>query len=170
MSRNHPVYLTTLLAFGFGVALTSALSTRDAVGYPGGMAVSTGWNPVLSSGGMVEGTTSVDLFSAPSDQAVVITDVSLSLGDGGAECEGATTVWLYAGGAVIAAYSIGYVREGNGSYRTQGKPQLVQSMRAGLQVPPGVPLTLATNQLWTANCNGSALDVYYTVAGYYAQP
>jgi hypothetical protein len=170
MSRNQPAYLTVLLAFGFGAAVTGALSTRDAVGYPGGMAVSTGWNPVMSSGGMVAGTTSVDLFSAPSDQAVVVTDVSLSLGDGGAYCEGTITVTLQAGGADLAAYSIGYVREGAGSYKTQGQPQLVQSMRAGLQVPPGATLTLATNQLWEASCNGSTLDVYYTVAGYYAQP
>jgi hypothetical protein len=151
-------------------ALVSLVWTPTVGAYPAGAAVSTGSNPVVSIGGYVDGSASVDLFLAPADQILVITDVALSLANAGASCEGAIGVTLTAGSVVRGAYGIGYTREGNSSYHTQSDPQVVHAYRSGLPVAPGETLTLATTTLWDDNCSGSNLRVYYTVSGYHAQP
>jgi hypothetical protein len=151
-------------------ALLTVLSIPSAEAHPSGAAVSTGSNPVVSVGGHINGTGSVDLFVAPADQVLVITDVTLSLANGGASCEGAMGVTLTAGSVVRGAYGIGYAREGDSTDRSQSDPQVVHAYRSGLPVSPGETLTLATTILWDDSCVGGVLRVYYTVSGYYAQP
>ena len=60
--------LIATLAVGLGFSLASS----DAIGYPAGAAVSLGSNPVISVGGTIS-STSVELFTAPVDQDVVVT-------------------------------------------------------------------------------------------------
>jgi hypothetical protein len=151
-------------------ALFLALSfqTQRAHAYPAGSAVSAASNPVVSIGGHLDGSTTIDLFEAPPDQVLIITDVSLSLANTGSNCTGAMGVELTAGSVTIAGYGLGYPREGV-SY-SKSLPLVIQSFRSGLPVAPGQTLTLSTNQLWEAYCSGSNLRVYYTISGYYAHP
>ena len=151
-------------------ALISLLWTPTVGAYPAGAAVSTGSNPVVSIGGYIESGSSVDLFVAPDDQLLVITDVALTLANQGASCEGAIGVTLTAGSVVRGAYGIGYAREGDSTDRSQADPQVVHTYRSGLPVAPGETLTLTATELWDDSCYGSKLRVYYTVSGYHAQP
>jgi hypothetical protein len=154
--------LGAITLFAMTVHATAAHS------YPAGSAVSTAANPVVSFGGYLDGSSSVDLFEAPADQVLIITDVTLSLANPGASCTGAMDVSFNSGGATIAAYGVGYPREGVSNSKTQ--PLIVQSFRSGLPVAPGQTLSLSATQLWQSYCSDNKLRVYYTVSGYHAQP
>ena len=76
--------LIATLAVGLGFSLASS----QAIGYPAGAAVSLGSNPLWTYGGSLRSASSSDtpttLFDAPSDQDMVLTDLSLGSTDAGA--------------------------------------------------------------------------------------
>jgi hypothetical protein len=153
-----------------GAITLSALTVHAtaAHSYPAGSAVSTAANPVVSIGGYIDGSSSVVLFDAPGDQMLIITDVTLSLANPSSTCMGAMGVSLATGGTTIAAYGVGYPREGVSN--TKAQPLIVQSFRSGLPIAPGQTLSITTNQLWQGYCSDNKLRVYYTLSGYHAQP
>lgn len=153
---------------GASVLFTLTVHATAAHSYPAGSAVSAAVNPVVSVGGYLDGSTSIDLFAAPADQVLIITDVTLSLANAGPSCGGAMDVSFTTGGTTIAAYGLGHPREGVSNSKLL--PLIVQSFRSGLPVAPGQTLSINSTQLWQGYCSADKLRVYYTLSGYHAQP
>jgi hypothetical protein len=138
--------LIATLAVGLGFSLASS----EAVGYPSGAAVSMGASPVWSVGGQTPPGVSYDLFTAPGDQDVIVTDISLTAGCGGT-C--VTQVTIDTPTDRLASYR---VRVNSAGYYGP----VHDSLQSGLRVPAGQVLSITTSTEY----------VDYTLSGYYAQP
>ncbi len=163
--------LSILLAMALGSVGTYALMARDAVGYPAGPAVSTGHNPVVNYGGTIYDYGDVLLFTAPTDQDVVITDVILSSGEPSSQCRGLSHVAMIKGSTSMAEFHVGLswrYSSGTGYTYSDYQSQTKAHFQSGLRVPAGESLTMDVARLWGEGC-GSGMDVAYVVSGYLAQ-
>ncbi len=156
--------LLATLALGLGLSLASS----QAIGYPAGAAVSLGSNPVVSTGGRLEGTDSVVGLTAPSDSSLVITSVILSAYDPSSGCMANSSIALSDGSEELARFAVGLSRPSS-SY-SDYQPTLVASMPSGIHIEAGETLTLTSTQHYESSCSSSTLNVVYTLSGYYAQP
>ena len=156
--------LVATLAVGLGFSLSSS----DAIGYPSGAAVSLGSNPVVSTGGRLEGTDSAVALTAPSDSSLVITSVILSAYDPSSNCMGNSSIVLSDGTEELARFSVGLSRPSS-SY-SDYQPSLVANMPSGIHIRAGETLTLTSTQHYENSCSSHTLNVVYTLSGYYAQP
>ena len=158
IDRYH-LTLTVALAALVGFGAAHLLSSGDAVAYPSGAAVSYGADPVVSTGGVIDlSSPATAVLTAPSDQALIVTDVVLTLTRGGSTVCDQTVTLATGSGDVIAQFSV----VGHGSINGNMAPYVAHAFSSGLPVPPGETLDLTAG---TSNC-----DVYYTLSGYYAQP
>jgi hypothetical protein len=146
--------LIAALAIGLGYALSSS----QAIGYPAGPAVSAGSNPVLAIGGTISSATA-DLFTAPGDQDVVVTDVWLTIAN--RSCSSDVLIATSAGATVATIKLFSYFYES--TYEaTNSHPSSVQhSFGSGLPLPAGQTLQITES---------GGCSVAYTISGYYAQP
>jgi hypothetical protein len=146
--------LIATLAVGLGFSLSSS----EAIGYPAGSVVSSGSNPVIAVGGTVSSSTA-ELFTAPVDQDVVVTDVWLTMAS--RSCSSVVEFVTSAGVAVSTVKLFSYFYEG-GYEATHSQAGSVQhSFGSGLPLPAGQSLEITE----TGGCS-----VAYTVSGHYAQP
>ena len=162
--------LIATLSAGLGLALSSPM----AIGYPAGSAISYGANPVWSAGGVIHGDGGVVLISAPSDQAIVVTDINLSVTSNDASCTTALMVGIEDGSATsvdttdLGRFGLGVNREGY-SY-TQYHPIYSAHLGSGAKVAPSDNLQLFSDVLWNAYCSPDEVSLNYMISGYYAQP
>jgi hypothetical protein len=156
--------LIAILAIGLGFSLSSS----EAIGYPAGAAVSLGANPVFSTGGYLSGTESRSLLIASEEQALVITDVLLTASDANYSCRGNSRITIQDSTGTLASFAVG-VSDDSRSFANWG-PQFVGSLQSGIRIDPGVEPTIAVQALYEGSCNGSKMEVEYTISGYYAQP
>jgi len=167
-TSRFQITVIALLAAGMGYLGSS----QTAVGYPAGPVVSYGTNPVVSYGGTVSSGASVSALTAPSDQALIITDLILTASNTGSQCRGAQRLSLVSSSGTVAVFSVGMGWEygGGTSYSSSDYEQLlVANMQSGIRIAAGDTLTLNSTDRWSASC-GDAIDVDYLLAGYYAQP
>jgi len=160
--------LNTIVSAGFGAALLAAVHAGSAVGYPAGAAVSLGTNPVASFAGTMSISDSESLVVVPEDQALIITDVVLSMGDSGNQCRASTQVEVTASGSDLGHFGVGVSNETR-TY-TSWDPTLVASLRSGLRVGPGDTLEITSSQKHQYNCSSPGPELHFTLSGYYAQP
>jgi hypothetical protein len=159
--HSLPLILNTFLALSVGALGVLALGSATADGYPSGAAVGYGQNPIVAQGGSLSGG-SVDIFVAPPDQVIVVTDLLLSTSgsDGYSPCipvvELNTSGGQLLGRFRIASYTA-YVSTVNFT-----PANVSHSFVSGLPVPPGETLTISGA---TGVCT-----VDFSVSGYYAQP
>jgi hypothetical protein len=146
--RFHLI-LTTGLAICLGAFGAVAILPTVAIGYPAGSAVSMGSNPIHSWGGI---TASADVLTAPSEQDLVITDVTLTCNS---TCD--TRVQLQrSDGTSVGMF---WVSGGYGS--SYDSLSIQQMFSSGLRIPAGQALSLISS---------SGAQVAYTLSGYQAQP
>ena len=154
--ERHYFGLATLLA---SVALL-IWSIGETFAFPQGPNVSMGSNPLFSYGGKVNNS-QIALFTAPSSQSMVVTDLILSMKN--SNCL-STVELTTSGGDLLSSIDLHsrYVMSGNGyaASATQTSPSLVQHSFSS-----GIPLALG--ETLEMNENGGC-DVSYTVSGYYA--
>jgi hypothetical protein len=148
-----------ILAIGF-VLLCGAVfvtSLKSANAFPQGPSVSYGGNPVLSVGGSLS-STSVTLFSAPSDQKIVVSDLLLTMNH--YNCS-STINLVSSSGDTLATVDLHSFHENHQHYsRTNSQPTSIQhSFSSGLPLSPGESLEI----IESGGC-----DVAYTISGYYA--
>ncbi len=159
--HSLPLLLNTFLAIGVGALGVLALGSATADGYPSGAAVGYGQNPLVAQGGSLSGD-SVEVFTAPSDQVIVVTDllISTSGSDGYAACTPVVELNT-SGGQLLGRYRIAsytsYVSAVNFT-----PANVSHSFVSGLPVPPGETLTISGA---TSTCT-----VDFSVSGYFAQP
>ncbi len=145
--------LMATLALGLGFSLASS----QAIGYPAG-SVSMGTNPVLSAGGVISSTTD-DLFTAPADQDVVVTDVWLTTNSRSCSADIQLTT---TGGATVSTLKVfSYFYEGTYEATNTHPGSIQHSFGSGLPLPAGETLRITES---------GGCSVAYTVSGYYAQP
>jgi hypothetical protein len=154
--------LIATLALGLGLSLASS----RAIGYPAGAAVSMGTNPLFAKGGELSsaGTTA---FTAPADQAAVITDVLISGNDQSEGCAGHNKITLKVGSEVVSEFVVGLQRYPNNTSRYESIVQL--TLQSGIPIAPGASLTIENTSISNYYCSG-IMEVHYTLSGYYAQP
>ena len=162
-SRFHislTVVLVLALLLGFVTSLT--LQPHIAEGYPGGSVVSTGSNPVVARGGYMVAGSTVSSLTAPSDQAIIITDVVLTMHgyDGSSPCLKRVTFDTSEGS--IAEYRI--ASDTDYSYGIFPPTTISHSYSSGLPLQAGDTLVL------THHSGGGSCEVSYSISGYYAQP
>ena len=137
--------LIAFLAAGFG----HTLSSSDAVGYPAGATISMASNPVWTFGG--SSSAIVTVVTAPADQDMVLTDLSLSTDY---DYDTAPALMLDDG------TELGYwVINGMRASSHAGVP-VNMSMTSGIRIPQGRSLEFHPN----------GTTVRYSFSGYYAQP
>jgi hypothetical protein len=154
--------LMAILALGLGFSLASS----QAIGYPAGAAVSMGGNPVVSFGGTRNSTGTDAIGPAPSDQDLVITDISLS-GNGVHSSHNACkwTVSLESEtGATLGVFKTW--SQVNYSSYSIGNANIFVPLQSGVHVPAGESLNLVVAQ----DSGASTCSIAYTLSGYYAQP
>ena len=168
------------LVCALSLALGLALDSGDAIGYPSASTVSYNQNPIVSIGGTAySGEAAKSLFTAPDDQALIITDVILT-STSDMDCKRTHKTEISGStGAVMAQFETSSVFiEYNGSsrrYPSDGK-SISHSYLSGLRVEPGETLLIGTLQTYytpspSSTCQPEAMHgVRYSVSGYYAQP
>ncbi len=162
--------LIATLSAGLGLALSSPM----AIGYPAGTSVSYGANPVWSAGGTITGDGDAVLLTAPSDQALVVTDIDLSISSPNGYCSTVVAVGLgnsaasSVDSADLGRFGLGVNRE-NHSY-TLYKPTYSTHLQSGAKVDPGDTLQVFSDVRWNDYCSTADVSVHYMISGYYAQP
>jgi hypothetical protein len=146
--------LIATLAVGLGFSLASS----DAIGYPAGAAVSLGSNPVISVGGTVS-STSAELFTAPVDQDVVVTDVWLTMAKH--SCSSVVDLVTSAGATVSTVKLFAYFFDGYSKAAHSQPGSVRHSFGSGLPLPAGQSLQITES---------GGCSVAYTVSGHYVQP
>ena len=173
-SRFLELALITCLSIGLGYSLSSS----QAIGYPAGPVISTGTNPVFSSGGafsITVGTdTSIAAVTAPDDQDLIITDLVLDAGTDDTNCIEHWRVDFTIPGATLASTTVSprFRRESGYGYSYdqnfgQGSHLRLQS---GLRVPAGTSAQLEASSIVHGGCGGRDGQITWTTSGYYAQP
>ncbi len=162
--------LIATLSVGLGLALSSPM----AIGYPAGSAVSYGANPVWSAGGTITGDGDAVLLTAPSDQAVVVTDIDLSISSPNGYCATVVSVGLgnseatSVSSADLGRFGLGMNRENYGF--TLYEPTYSTHLQSGAKVGPGDTLQLFSDVHWSYSCSTTEVSIHYMISGYYAQP
>lgn len=146
--------LIATLAVGLGFSLASS----DAIGYPAGAAVSLGSNPVISVGGTIS-STSVELFTAPVDQDVVVTDVWLTMAS--RSCSSVVEFVTSAGATVSTVKLFSYFYQDYSEATHSQAGSVRHSFGSGLPLPAGQSLQIGES---------GGCSVAYTVSGHYVQP
>jgi hypothetical protein len=163
--------LIAFLAAGLGFSLASS----SAIGYPAGAAVSSGTNPVVSAGGTVSWGSSTDLFTAPVDQDLVITDIVLSGNTSRYSCKAQAWVHLETDSRTLGEFSVGTPVMVTSSWMSSGgESNLVVDFESGLRLPAGETARLrVTTSGMAFDCSASDpshVVVNYAIGGYLAQP
>ena len=122
---------------------------------------------MVSSGGSISPDSGyTDLFSAPADQDIIITDITASGSTTDTTCATLLLLTVQAGTDTLGQYTFGVDTSG---YTWLVPPGVDVDYLSGLRVPAGQTARIqAQVQVTKASC--STLDVVYTVSGYYAQP
>ena len=166
------------------LSLGTALSSSQAVGYPAGVAVSAGTNPVTSGGGQLSiayaSSASSTLVTAPADHDLVITDLYLGALTDKEECLETWEVTLEADGETKASYGVytGHLRtEHAGTTYSAYSSNNTQAgydvqYASGIRIEAGQTATLEISSFGQAgNCSSSRTGkLIWTYAGYHAQP
>ena len=162
--------LIATLAIGLGFSLSSS----DAVGYPSGVAVSMGSNPIVSSGGsLLEGDTRT-LFTVPGDQDLIITDVILT-SHSNMECKRSHRTELTVGSGGTLAHFMTSSATGRRYYDHDSSSggSIQHSFGTGLRVTAGEDVNMAVIQAGAQGdycSSASAYGVQFAISGYYATP
>jgi len=177
MHNRFHLSLTVGLAVCLGAVATIALSPQDAVGYPAGPAVSVGANPVVHAGGTTGWGSSADLFTAPDDHDIVITDIVLSGNTDNHTCKAQAWVKMDSASGTLGEFSVGTPMLRTSSWVTSGgETNLVVGLASGLRLPAGetAQLSVATDGMsYDCSSPGSypnRVRVHYAISGYLAQP
>lgn len=163
-----------LLVFVIGALSTNLFVSRQAsADYS---AINYGQNPVLSQAGTVQMGNATNVVSAPSDQDIVFTDISLMPYTNDGDCLYFQAVELrLLSGAVVGSYEV------TNSFLTcyydcSGASGNVvqQHLGSGIRIPAGDGLEIAVTETsrinGRGNCSSSPTNgVRYTLSGYYAR-
>ena len=144
--------MTNVWKFALAVLVAVVLNPLTAHAHPMGSMVSKGSNPIVNVGGSrTEGPGIETVFTAPSDQDVVVTDIIFST-EAGALVR--PTLKLDTSGTIVGQYFVF-----GANYASGGLIHL--SLQTGIRIPAGESLQLEHDS-WS--------HLHYAFSGYYTQP
>ncbi len=165
ISRFHLV-LTTSLAGMLGVTLSQVLWPATAIGYPTGTVISTGSNPLVAQGGRLSYSGDEHtLFTAPTDQNIVLTDVLLTGGLTNYDCRGQSRITL----KTASDHVLGIFAVDQRAAETSQTGIILAHYESGLTVPAGESVLIRTDGNYQS-CGTTHHYVDYSISGYLAQP
>lgn len=158
------------LGLGLGLGLLIGVGVQQVQALPSA-SIGYGQNPLVSIGGSAYDTETKILFSAPSDQDIIIKDLILtSFSD--LNCKRAHKSELILGSGAV----LGQFETSNGSYNNSDNTMsnglsIQHAFAGGIRIPAGDTLTfMVTQSSQVGGCGSSATyGVRYMVSGYYAQ-
>ena len=165
-------YRTPTLTLILGACLTFIATNQSADASLPTHSVGFGSNPVVSAGGSVTSGQSVIVLTAPSNQDLIVTDISLT-SYSSMSCKRNHHSQLSLGsGASLGEFET-HSAISRGSYSSSVGLSIQQSLNSGLRIPSGDTLNLTTNE--TGSDGGScgsynSYGVRYMLSGYYAHP
>ena len=158
------------LGLGLGLGLLIGVGVQQVQALPSA-SIGYGQNPLVSIGGTAYDTETKVLFTAPSNQDIIIKDIVFT-STSNLACKRAHKSELILGsGAVLGQFettSSSY----NGSHGMSTASSVQHAMAGGLRVPAGDTLTFLVTEVSNSgsNCgNQTTYGVRYMVSGYYAQ-
>ena len=143
-----------------GAVFVHTLNKANA--FPQGPTINLGSNPLFSIGGTISNSTAV-IFTAPSDQIMVTTDIILSMHND--SC--ASDITLSNSSNTLAQFELHSKWRPPGSGAYYGAMSQTQATSIQHAFNSGIPLSVGDSLEITesGNCN-----IAYTISGYYAQP
>jgi hypothetical protein len=129
-------------------------------------AISMGGNPVLSFGGTRDAAGTDAIGPAPTDQDLVITDISLS--GNGVHSTYSACMWTVSleseTGATLGVFKT-WSQVNYSNYTIKGG-NISAQLQSGVRVPAGESLNLVVAQ----DSGGTSCSLAYTLSGYHVQP
>ena len=165
-------YRTPCLTLLLGSALTYIAIHQKADASLPAPSIGFAANPIVSAGGSVTSGQSIMVFTAPSDQDLIITDVNISSFSPMACKRNHHTRLVLGSGSTVGAFET-HSSISRGSYSSSAGLAAQHSLSSGLRIPAGDSLTIATDE---TGYDGASCGTYtnygvrYMLAGYYAQP
>lgn len=152
-------------------ALGLAMSTGTAIGYPAGPSVSSGSNPIVSSGGLVYAGESTTVFTAPADQDVIVTDVLLSSNSSGQCLRAHQSTLTLSSGTVVGKFdtSSSWIKQYY-DWDSSAGLSVNHTYGSGLRVPAGESLSLSATQTSAGGACSGTYGVAYSLSGYHSRP
>ena len=156
--------------FGFGFIILSTAALIHAVNFahanPTGPSISLGGNPTIASGGTISNG-SVTLFTAPTDQMIIITDLILTMNSD--DCRSSLIMSTTSGNVLsqtklhsnYGSINSGSTHQSRAALTTSQPSSIQHSFGSGLPIPINESLEISE----TGGCN-----IAYTLTGYYAEP
>jgi len=150
-------------------ALGFSLSSSEAVGYPAGMTIAAGSNPIVSASGhidLVSSSTRVSsVLEAPADQDLIITDVVVGLLQNAESCRATGYLRVEdSSGIELANITV------QNPYLVNASSSPVQlRLESGLRVPAGRTVDVEWNFVYRY-CGFTSYDVDWVLSGYLAAP
>jgi hypothetical protein len=163
--KKRPSIGTIAVAALVGALALPQLFPSEGRAYPGTPSVSLSANPVVSYAGAIGVGATESVFTAPSGQRVILTDVVLGVSQDNENCRGSFTVALQNGsGAALGSFAV-YTTY---LYNAVGNASTI-SLGSGIPVDPEDSLSLVFDARFSA-CSASSYELLYTLSGYMAAP
>lgn len=162
--------LPTAMAMCLGMSLMYIYTNQKADALPAA-AIGYGQNPLVSIGGTAYDAETKTIFTAPSDQDIVVTDLVLSSYSSMTCKRNHKSELILSSGAVLGQFET-HSSISRGSYSSSTGMSIQHSFSSGVRIPAGESLTFVVTQTGAdgSSCGTStSYGVRYMFSGYYAQ-
>ena len=162
--------LSTVIALCLGMSLMYIYTNQKAVALPTS-SVGYGQNPVVAIGGTAYSGETKTLFTAPSDQDIIVTDLVLSSYSPMSCKRNHKSELILTSGAILGQFET-HSSISRGSYSSSVGMSIQHAFSSGIRIPAGDSLTIFVTETGYdgASCGGSSsYGVRYMVSGYNAQ-
>ena len=141
---------------------------QQAIALPN-QGISYGQNPIINIGGTAYDNETKTIFTAPSNQDIIVTDIVLTSSSGSVRCKTShKSEFILSTGPILGQFETetGYY---NGTHGGSTGLSIQHSFQSGIRIPAGTDLTFFVTQTDTYGNNCGVTGVRYMIAGYYAQ-
>jgi hypothetical protein len=131
--------------------------------------VSYGQNPIINIGGSAYDNETKNIFTAPSDQDIIITDIILTSFSGNMGCKAShKSEFILSTGSIFGQFETenGYY---NGTHGGSAGMSIQHAFESGIRIPASTSLTFFVTQTGTYGNGCNSTGVRYMISGYYAQ-
>ena len=165
-------YRTPILTMLLGSSLTYIAIHQKADASLPTPSIGFAANPVVSAGGSVTSGQSIIVFTAPSDQDIIVTDLNITSYSTMSCKRNHHTRLTLGSGTTIGAFET-HSSISRGSYSSSAGLSAQHALSSGIRIPAGDTLSISTDE---TGYDGASCGTYtnygvrYMLSGHYAQP